>query len=501
MSGRDYDVMRASSTAVTGAVILAALGCGSQPLGGAMGPPSGLGARGGGAAGKSGGSSGDGGASSGLAGAASGEGGSTGAGASTGTAGASSGEGGVSSGAAGGSVGGSGGVTGAGGFVGPYNNKVDILFMIDNSSEMTAMQNKLYDQTPNFIGVLENLPAKPDLHVAVVSSDMGAPGDATSSIGCTSRGDQGQFQSLERGTCTDSTLQNGAAFISDDGRGNADYTSPTGIDSVLQCIMLLGVKGCGFEHQLASIDRALGADGSGPPSTNGGFLRDEALLAIIILSNEDDCSAPASTGLYSLNGGEQNLSNPLGPVANYRCNQFGHLCTDLATNQVIAPPLVPPSDAQGTTEAPTLDLAYCTSNDTTGLLTPVAQFVSDIRALKPDPDNQIVVGAIIGLPAPYTVAWLPALGGQNTPPGELWPQIEHSCGPAGSVNPEVIGTSTDGSFGDPAVRISQFVLAFPKGHVGSICSPSYSSVLSGVASDINQLIEPPLPEVALELGR
>ena len=114
-----------------------------------------------------------------------------------------------------------------------------------------------------------------------------------------------------------------------------NYTDP--IAKVFQCIALLGDKGCGFENQLASIDRALGGDGQ-QPSTNAGFLRPEAYLGIVILTNEDDCSAPANTQLYSLNGGQQNVANPLGPIANFRCNQFGHLCTD-PSGKVIEPPL------------------------------------------------------------------------------------------------------------------------------------------------------------------
>ena len=212
-------------------------------------------------------------------------------------------------------------------------------------------------------------------------------------------------------------------------------------------------------------------------------------MAIVILTNEDDCSAPANTELYSLNGGQQNIANPLGPIANYRCNQFGHLCTDPTTGAVIAPPLVPPSDAQGTSTKKTLDLINCTSNDPgSGLLTPVAQFISDIKALKTDPDNQIVVAAIAAPATPYTVAWLPQSGGQNTQPGELWPVIEHSCGSAGGyVNPagQIV---TDGSFGDPGVRIAQFVKAFPDGYLGSVCDASYTPVLSAVTARIGQLI-------------
>jgi hypothetical protein len=374
--------------------------------------------------------------------------------------------------------------------LGAEPGNLDILFMIDNSSSMTEIQQKLLTQDPSFMTVLQNLPnGLPNIHVAVVSSDMGAPGDSTSSIMCTTAGDNGAFQSTPRGTCTNTTLASGATFISNVG-GVANYTG--NLTDVFGCIAQLGQRGCGFENQLASVARALGADGAPPPTQNAGFLRADAELAIVLLTNEDDCSAPRNTTLYSLNGAQQNVANPLGPIANYRCNQFGHLCTDPTTGAVIAPPLVPPSDARGTAAAPTLDLTDCTSNGAgNGLLTPVAQFISDIKALKTDPDNQIMVAAIAAPATPYTVAWLPPSGGQNTQPGELWPVVEHSCGSAGGyVNPagQIV---TDGSFGDPGVRIASFVKAFPYGYLESVCDPSYTSVLSALTARIGQLIGPP----------
>lgn len=103
-----------------------------------------------------------------------------------------------------------------------------------------------------------------------------------------------------------------------------------------------------------------------------------------------------------------------------------------APTAFIAPPLKPPTDAQGTATAPTLNMTDCESNDSgSGMLSSVADLVAGIKALKADPDNQIVVGAISPPVTPYTVAWIPEIGGQNPQPGELWPQIEHSCGAAG----------------------------------------------------------------------
>ncbi len=371
----------------------------------------------------------------------------------------------------------------------PDPGNLDILFMIDNSSSMTEIQQKLLTQDPSFMTVLQNLPnGLPNIHVAVVSSDMGAPGDSSSSIMCTTAGDNGVFQSTPRGTCTNTTLASGATFISNVG-GVANYTG--NLTDVFGCIAQLGQYGCGFEHQLASVARALGADGSPPPSANVGFLRANAELAIVLLTNEDDCSAPPGTTLYSLNGAQQNVANPLGPIANYRCNQFGHLCMDPASaspTALIAPPLKPPGDAQGTTTAPTLNLTNCESNDSgTGMLTSVAALVAGIKALKADPDNQIVVGAISPPATPYTVAWLPESGGQNTQPGELWPLIEHSCGAPGGddVNPLATQLIDDGSFGDPGVRIAQWVHAFgSNGVVTSICDADYSVSFQTIADKI-----------------
>lgn len=205
----------------------------------------------------------------------------------------------------------------------------------------------------------------------------------------------------------------------------------------------LGDHGCGFEQQLSSVARALGADGAPMPSQNIGFLRPDAELAIVFLSNEDDCSAPANTELYSLAVGgsnRQNIANALGPIVNYRCNAFGHLCVDPSaggSSCLIEPPLHPPADAQSTSAGPTLNLTDCEAADATGLESSVSGFAKGIRALKADPDNQIVVGAIIASATPYTVAWIPAMNGANTQPGELWPLVEHSRGAAGGdgVNP------------------------------------------------------------------
>jgi hypothetical protein len=380
------------------------------------------------------------------------------------------------------------------------NNNLDLLFMVDNSSSMLAMQQKLLVQLPNFLGLLEDLPIKPNLHVAVVSSDMGAKSDVD--IKCTPLGDQGKFFSQPEGACT-TTLTAGDTFISDID-GVANFTDP--IASVFQCIGLLGASGCGFEHQLASIDRALGADGLGPPpSQNAGFLRPEAYLGIVLLTNEDDCSAPADTTIYSLNGSPQSITNPDGPVGNYRCNggpRGGHLCKDLNPGSpntgYATPPVNPPQDATG--NPPILQLADCKDNDSgSSALTPVSKFVNDIKALKPVPDDQILVGEIVAPAAPYAVAWVQGSPESGGP--ELWPEVLHSCGAAGEadVNPDPSTQSvSDGSYGDPGVRETEFANAFPNSVVGSICDSDYSQSMTAIAKKLTQFFTPPCIESKIQ---
>ena len=95
------------------------------------------------------------------------------------------------------------------------NRNVDMLFLVDDSSSMRLSQENLNRNFPRFMTTLQAAPqGLPNIHVAVISSDMGA-GDG-SVVGCnTTGGKQGIFQYTPRGTCTASGLSDGATYISD----------------------------------------------------------------------------------------------------------------------------------------------------------------------------------------------------------------------------------------------------------------------------------------------
>ncbi len=50
---------------------------------------------------------------------------------------------------------------------------------------------------------------------------------------------------------------------------------------------------------------------------------------------------------------------------------------------------------------------------------------------------------------------------------------------------------TDGSFGDPGVRIAQFAQGFPQYLLASICDASYASSMQAIAMKLGALITPP----------
>jgi len=349
------------------------------------------------------------------------------------------------------------------------NRDIDILFMVDDSLSMAPLIDKLAVNFPAFIQVLQNLPGGlPNIHLAVVSSDLGA-GQWTGIAQCRVGGDGGEFQDqVGAGTaaagvpCAATGLDPGQHFISNV-NGVANYDTNMGLATVFSCIANLGEGGCGFEHQIQSVVRALGADPAFPlPAKNAGFLRSNAYLAIILVTNEDDDSAPPVTPLFDTTS--ESVADPYGPLQSYRANEFGHLCDG-------APP--------PRTHAASFPPGACVSAEDKGLLIPLHTMIAELETLKTDPST-IFVAAIAGPPDPYNVILVPAPEGtSDAGAGIMWPNIDHSC------------VQSSGEYGDPSVRIKQFVDAFgSNGVFESICAASFSPALADIATALSRILSP-----------
>ena len=355
------------------------------------------------------------------------------------------------------------------------NRNVDVLFLIDDSGSMRLTQDKLLRDFPTFMTRLQDQPpGLPNLHVAVISSDMGA-GDGSIATCDSVGGKQGIFQYTPRGACTVTKLNAGSTYISNVG-GVANYTGD--LSDAFACVAALGEAGCTFEQPFAAILRALGADGQAAPAENQGFLRPEAYLAIIMLTNEDDCSASPGVALFDTTS-NTNLASLLGPPASFRCNEFGHNCDGGHPRR-----LAPNGDV-----AATVTYNGCTSNDTEGHLLSARDTANALKALKADP-AQLAVMSIQAPATPYTVTWKDptvadsSCGAASCP----WPVIAHSC------------TASDATFGDPGVRTAQLVNEFgAQGLVLPICADSFAPSLDRAAMLINSMLSPPCIQPAIEL--
>ena len=236
--------------------------------------------------------------------------------------------------------------------------QIDILFVIDNSFGMGPKQRALANNFSRITAALGALPGGlPDLHIGVVSSDMGAGSEAIGS-NCRVLGDRGLLWGNDPSNLI-ASVADGSPYATDPNhpliasgcglnlgqRWIEDIQTPqTGVgrqrnydvanlklEDVFSCLATaVGTAGCGYEHQLQALRLALNPQGltggTDVNMENNGFLRQHAFLAIVLLTDEDDCSADISDlvndGMF--------LERPMGETGSLRCAARGHLCAGQA---------------------------------------------------------------------------------------------------------------------------------------------------------------------------
>jgi hypothetical protein len=243
---------------------------------------------------------------------------------------------------------------------------VDILFVIDNSGSMQEEQEILATAMFPLANAMTNpLPTWPfapldSVRLAAVSTDMGLQwggnpyenGDGWPEYapqGCGSVGDNGEFQTYSSGKTID--IQNdvipcdasaaqcptgwtcSAAEVDDIGTclapgGDGDNQTCPGLAAIwsenpigppddqepneefafhVACLSALGTNGCSWEQQLQASTVAL------HKTTQDDFLRDDSLLAVVIVTNSMDCSMESNElfavpEIQNLEDGKLNLA-------------------------------------------------------------------------------------------------------------------------------------------------------------------------------------------------
>lgn len=191
----------------------------------------------------------------------------------------------------------------------PGGAATDLLFVIDDSGSMNEKQQALADNLSAFIDALVGSPVALDLHVGVTNTSIDDYSGTTSYgtwrdpagavfpgpprtpfpagllVAIAEVGGVGQFGEFKWGTAYD------PALVTSAWGPPRVLTSGASLASDFKANVHQGDWGSGKEQPLRAM--RLGLDAATVPTTaqsNSGFLRAGARLAVIILTDEDDCS-------------------------------------------------------------------------------------------------------------------------------------------------------------------------------------------------------------------
>ncbi|MCH9688714.1 MAG: hypothetical protein K0V04_45200 [Deltaproteobacteria bacterium] len=155
--------------------------------------------------------------------------------------------------------------------------KVDYLFVIDNSASMGDNQRRLIESFDTFVeGVERTQQSLESVHLGVVTTDQYVGHDRAECKalgGMVTRTDGHNSSKAACGPYTD-----GHNYMTE-----ADDLGPS-----FSCAAQVGTTGSSQEWPLAALTAAISDEMTAVNGCNEGFLRDDALLVVVIVTDEDD---------------------------------------------------------------------------------------------------------------------------------------------------------------------------------------------------------------------
>ena len=365
--------------------------------------------------------------------------------------------------------------------------RLDLLFMVDNSPSMKPKQDKMKEQFPKLIEALRD-PLEgtlPDLRIAILDSDLG---DALSGRCGTSAtyGDRGTFQMRDATGCGANA---DARWLEYTKNQPINFTGE--LSGVFGCLASnLGVEGCGFEHQLGALEWAFYLEEN---KSQWDFLRPEAYLGIVILTDEEDCSAPPDTGMFAK--WERTEAPSL------RCATRAHVCDGMAFDYPSTGAVsVPYASCRARTDdtcAGDVDTSQATSCNPLLKISRLADSVKQLKGGAEAATEKILVAGIYGTPrageaasAVYKIDLTPDLSRPDVPDAKVldyWP----IC-----YDPNFLPTASgfDKNAADHGatggLRIDAFLDQFSENRrlKYSICEPDFGPAMKGIGDALTVMM-------------
>ena len=386
------------------------------------------------------------------------------------------------------------------------NKDVDVLFVIDNSGSMAEEQALLSANFASFINVLEDEKVRANYRIGVTTTDAGNPRcpSTTPELGhlvlssCTDRADNGEFVSNDQDfsfACTDycdkadADLRIKETAAEPGGpmkprkwlesiEGNINVEGVDSMVEAFQCYGPQGVAGCGFESHLESMYLALANAKSEKSEQNFGFLRERAILSVVFITDEADCSFnPDAKEIFTTNKVFWDPSNDVAPTS-AACWNAGVECAG--------------SSPYSECHAANYDLAGNPgASDEDAVLQPISKYIEFLQGIENakkefDPGQEVLVSLIAGVPIGYDrgeaeIPYADALDAEY--------QSLFGVGPGC-----IIGDPTDPeTTAVPPVREREFAEAFAVNdarNLYSICQDDYSAALQAIADKLVEQIKP-----------
>jgi hypothetical protein len=367
----------------------------------------------------------------------------------------------------------------------------DILFVIDNSGSMGREQGVLAENFSAFIDVLEAEDVGASYRIGVTDTEGYGFLDATSCrqrlgdfsfqwqphpedlpivldeqfAGCLAACEQEEIEIVPTATDDDPVLRARPWLEKTDGKANL----PAGISmaDAFECIGPQGINGNGLEAPLESLLAVAGETGR-----DSGFLRDNALLAVIVVTDEADCSMSPSAA-DRIEFAEALYSDPEGPSSGV-CWNAGVECSGGPGIYDECHAVDRDFDGQLTTPG-------------NGVLYPVSRYVDGLRDLSAGKlsrggNGQVLVAVLAGVPNDYPETGRVVYQDSDDPEFNR----EYGIGPGCGRGTEEIGDPP----GIPPVRLLEFADAFRPSddrNVFSICEQNYAVALEQIAAAIADL--------------